>query len=106
MFAIAWYLVVIFGPGQLPVATIDVPYLGPVPTPLLLITGSLAVSLLLGFVLTVHARWIGRRTGHEVATRVGQAVSRSITTAAFGGLDSVEETRRHLSSLDASSGWV
>jgi GTP-binding protein EngB required for normal cell division len=99
LFAVAWYLVVIFGPGQLPVATIEVPYLGPVPTPLLLITGSLALSLLLGFVLSAHARWIGRRAGREVATRVGEAVSRSITTVGFGGLDAVEETRSHLASL-------
>jgi GTP-binding protein EngB required for normal cell division len=99
LFAIAWYLIVIFGPGGLPVATIDVPYLGPVPTPLLLITGSLALSLFLGFVLTVHARWIGRRAGHEVATRVGEAVSQSITTVGFAGLDAVEATRRQLASL-------
>ena len=99
LFAIAWYLLVIFGPGQLPVATIDVPYLGPVPTPLLLITGALALSLLLGFVLNLHARWIGRRVGQEVATRVGEAVSRSITTVGFGGLDAVEAVRRHLASL-------
>jgi hypothetical protein len=101
LFAIAWYLLVIFGPGQLPVATIDIPYLGPVPTPLLLITGSLALSLLLGFVLNLHARWMGRRVGQEVATRVGEAVARSITTTSFGGLDAVEEARRHLASLAA-----
>jgi GTP-binding protein EngB required for normal cell division len=99
LFAIAWYLIVIFGPGQLPVATIDVPYLGPVPTPILLIAGSLALSLLLGFVLTVHARWIGRRAGREVATRVGEAVSQSITTVGFGGLDTIEANRRQLASL-------
>lgn len=99
LFAVAWYLIVIFGPGQLPVATIDVPYLGPIPTPLLLIAGSLVLSLLLGFVLTVHARWIGRRAGHEVANQVGEAVSQSITTVGFGGLDRVEATRRHLASL-------
>ena len=99
LFGIAWYLIVIFGPGQLPVATIDVLYLGPVPTPLLLIAASLALSLTLGFVLTVHARWIGRRAGREVATRVGDAVSRSITTVGFGGLDTVEVTRRQLASL-------
>jgi hypothetical protein len=100
LFAIAWYLLVIFGPG-LPVATIDVPYLGPVPTPLVLITVSLVLSLLLGFMLNLHARWMGRRVGQEVATRVGEAVARSITTVSFGGLDAVEEARRHLASLTA-----
>jgi hypothetical protein len=73
--------------------------LGPVPTPLLLVTAALALSLFLGFVLTVHARWIGRRAGHEVATRVGEAVSQSITTVGFAGLDAVEATRRQLASL-------
>ncbi len=101
LFAVAWYLVVIFGPGQLPVAAIEVPYLGPVPTPLLLLSGSLVLSLLLGFLLTAHAKWIGQRAGQEVATRVGEAVSRSITTVGFGGLDAVESARRHLASLAA-----
>ena len=49
LFAIAWYLAVIFGPGGLLVSTVDVPYLGPVPMPLVLLAGSLALSLLLGF---------------------------------------------------------
>ena len=34
LFAVAWYLILIFGPDRLTVATVDVPYLGPVPTPL------------------------------------------------------------------------
>ena len=99
LFAIAWYLLVIFGPGQLPVATIDVPYLGPVPTPLLVITGALVLSLLLGFVLNLHARWIGRRAGQEISARVGAEVSRSITTVGFANLDAVEAARRHLVSV-------
>ncbi len=99
LFAIAWYLIVIFGPGSLEVATIEVPYLGPVPTPLVLIAGSLALSLLLGLVLNTHAGWIGRRLGHEVATRVKAAVSEAITTVGFAGLDIVEDARRRLASL-------
>lgn len=99
LFAIAWYLVVIFGPGALPVATIDLPYLGPVPTPLALIAGSLALSLLLGFGLNTHAGLVGRRMGLEAADRVREAVTEAITTAGFGGLDTVEETRRLLASL-------
>ena len=96
LFAIAWYLTVIFGPGSLPVATIDVLYVGPVPTPLVLIAGSLALSLFLGFVLTLHARWIGRRMGARAMTQVVEAVSESITTGGFGGLDAVETARQRL----------
>jgi GTP-binding protein EngB required for normal cell division len=96
LFAIAWYLTVIFGPGSLPVATVDVPYVGPVPTPLVLIAGSLALSLFLGFVLTLHASWIGRRMGARAMTRVAEAVSESIKAVGFGGLDAVEDARRRL----------
>ena len=96
LFAIAWYLAVIFGPGGLLVSTVDVPYLGPVPTPLVLLTGSLALSLLLGMLLSVHAGWIGRRMGRKVAARVREAVADAVTTVGFSGLDAVEDARRRL----------
>jgi GTP-binding protein EngB required for normal cell division len=99
LFAVAWYLVVIFGPGGLAVATIELPYLGPVPTPLLLIVGSLILSFLLGMVLNMHAGMIGRRTGQKVAARVEEAVSETVTRVGFGGLDRVEEARLRLASL-------
>jgi hypothetical protein len=99
LFAILWYLTVIFGPGDLPVATIDLPYLGPVPSPLVLLAGGLVVSLLFGFLLRIHAARIGRRVGVEVAARVREAVGEAITTAGFGGLDAVESARRRLASM-------
>ena len=96
LFSIAWYLTVIFGPGGLLVSTVDVPYLGPVPMPLLLMAGSLAFSLLLGGLLRIHAGWIGRRLARKTATRVGEAVAGAIAKAGFGGLDAVEDARRRL----------
>src|SRR5690606_1122808 len=99
LFAVAWYLVVIFGPGQLAVATVDVPYLGPVPTPLLLLTASLVLSILLGFLLNFHAARIGRRIGREAATQVRASVSQAVATAGFAGLDRVEDARSRLASL-------
>lgn len=99
LLAVAWYLIALFGPGDLPVATIEVPYLGPMPTPLVLLAGSLALSLLLGFLLTSHAAWIGRRIGLDAAARVREAVAGSVATVGFSGLDTVEEARRRLASL-------
>ncbi len=99
LFAAAWYLVLIFGPGQLSVATIEVPYLGPVPTPLVLLTGSLALSILFGFLLKLHAAWIGRRIGREAAARVRKSVAEAVTTAGFAGLDRVEDARRRLATV-------
>ena len=96
LFAIAWYLAVLFGPGGLLVSTVDVPYLGPVPMPLALLTGSLALSLLLGLLLSLHAGWIGRRMGRRVAVRVREAVAEAVATVGFAGLDAVEAARRRL----------
>ena len=96
LFAIAWYLAVLFGPGGLLVSTVDLPYLGPVPMPLVLISASLALSLLLGFLVTIHAGWIGRRMGRKVATRVADSVAEAIATGGFGGLDVVEDARLRL----------
>jgi GTP-binding protein EngB required for normal cell division len=99
LFTVAWYLVLIFGPERLTVATVDVPYLGPVPTPLLLLTGSLALSILLGFLLNLHSARIGRRIGREAATRVRQSVAQAVIAAGFAGLDRVEDARRRLASV-------
>jgi hypothetical protein len=106
LFAVAWYLTIVFGPGGLLVSTVDLPYLGPVPMPLMLLAGSLALSLLLGFVVTIHAGWMGRRMGRKVAKQVAESVAEAIASVGFGGLDAVEEARLRLaraSNLDANS---
>lgn len=102
LFAIAWYLTIIFGPGDLLVDTVDLPYLGPVPMPLVLLTGSLALSLLLGFLLTLHARWIGRRLGRKVKMRVAGALEEAVSAGGFAGLDRVEEARRRIAEASTS----
>jgi hypothetical protein len=106
LFAIAWYLAVIFGPGGLLVSTVEVPYLGPVPMPLLLVAGSLALSLLLGAILTLHAGWVGRRVAARISDRVAEAVAGAVATAGFGGLDTVEAARARIAqaALDNGSG--
>lgn len=96
LFAIAWYLTLIFGPPSLPVGTIEISYLGPVPIPLALLVGSLVVSLLLGLLLNVHAGWIGRRRGAKVATAVRAAIEATVGETAFRPLDQIEDARRRI----------
>lgn len=96
LFAVAWYLTLIFGPQSLPVGSFEVPYLGPVPVPLVLLVGSLVASLVLGLILNLHAGWLGRRRGAKVATRVRHAIENTILIAAFGPVDQIEAARERI----------
>jgi GTP-binding protein EngB required for normal cell division len=96
LFAVAWYLTLLLAPGQVAVASVDLPILGPVPLPLVLLAGSLLASAILGWLLALHARLIGRRLGRRLATRAGVLVADAIITAGFEGLGRVEAARRRL----------
>ncbi|MGH8925959.1 MAG: GTPase [Acidimicrobiia bacterium] len=96
LFAIAWYLMIIFGPGGIDVATVEVPNLGAVPMPLALVVGSLVASFIFGVLLSIHAGWIGRRQARRVAARVSEAVESTVTATAFGPIDRLDAARLRL----------
>lgn len=96
LLAVAWYVTLFVAGGQVPVATIELEVLGPVPLPLALLGGSVLASAVLGFVLSLHAGWIGRRRGAAVAARVREAVGAAIEAAGTAGLARVEAVRREL----------
>ena len=95
-FAVVWYVTLFLSQGQVPVSTIDLPVLGPLPLPLILLAGSIVISAVLGLLLSLHAGWIGRRAGARIAERVRAAVGSSVTETGFGGLDRVENARRRM----------
>jgi GTP-binding protein EngB required for normal cell division len=94
LFAVAWMVVLFVAGGGVPVATVSVPLLGPIPMPLALLTASVLISALLGWILGLHAGWIGRRLAAGVGARVEEAIREGVVRDAFGGLDRVEEARR------------
>jgi GTP-binding protein EngB required for normal cell division len=94
LFAVLWYVTLFVSQGQVPVATADMPILGPVPLPLILLVGSVLVSAVLGWVLSLHAAWRGRRIAARVADRVALAVATAVAHGAFGRLDELEIARR------------
>lgn len=96
VFSLVWYALLIFGPSGLEVTTVEVPYLGPIPMPLVLLVGSLVLGGLFGVLLTIHARWIGSRLGRMIESGVRMAVEEEIVEVGFGGLDRVETARRRL----------
>jgi hypothetical protein len=95
-FAVAWYVTLFLAGGVMPVTTVEVPILGAVPLPLLMLAGSLAASAVLGFLLGLHAGWIGRRRGRRVSEQVRIAVTDAMTTTGTAGLDRVEAIRARL----------
>jgi len=98
-FAVAWYVTLFVSGGAIPVATIEVPILGPVPLPLVLLAGSIVVSAALGLILSAHAGWIGRRLGDRLARRVRAEVAEAVEIAGMAGLDRVEGARRTIGGM-------
>jgi GTP-binding protein EngB required for normal cell division len=104
VFAIAWYLTLILGPGDLAVGTVDIPYLGPVPLPLVVGAGSLLASLLIAALARLHAIWLGSRESRRLRKRIAEVVRSSVENAGFRRLDSVESARRSLAEIAAATG--
>ena len=94
VFALAWIVVLFVSGGGVPVGTFDAPLLGPVPMPLALLTASVLVSAALGWILGLHAGWVGRRVAARLASRTELAVREAVVDQAFAGLDRVEQSRR------------
>src|SRR5919109_2951892 len=61
-----------------PVGAIQVPYLGPVPTPVALLAAALLAGYVLAKLLQVHAGWLGRRWAKHVGGRITGAVRERI----------------------------
>lgn len=95
-FAVAWYVTLFLSQGNVPVSTVELPVLGPVPLPLLLLVGSIVVSGALGLILSLHAGWIGRRAGRRVAARVSDAVAAAVEERAMAGMSRLETVREEL----------
>jgi GTP-binding protein EngB required for normal cell division len=98
-FAIAWYVTLFVSGGQVPVSTVEAPILGLLPVPLVLLVASVLASAAIGLLLSLHAGWIGRRSGGRVAERVRTAVASSVAEIGFGGLERVEHARRTIGGM-------
>src|SRR5581483_5987105 len=81
---------------DVPVGTIAVPYLGPVPTPVALLAGSLLVGYVLAKVLQLHAGWLGRRWARRVGGRVTAEVRKRIADQLLLPLDEFDASRAAL----------
>ena len=97
--AVLWYVTLWIAPGELSVGTIDVPQIGPVPTPFALLVAAGLASLVIGALVRAHASWIGRRAARKVVTAVEQRVANSVDQHCFEPIDRLQSTREELAAL-------
>jgi GTP-binding protein EngB required for normal cell division len=92
--AAAW--VVLWVIARPEVATYNVPILGPMPAPMVLLFTGLAAGYVLARLLSLHAGWIGHRWGRGLTGEVRRAVTDVVAADAFAPLARVEEARGQL----------
>jgi hypothetical protein len=79
-----------------PTGSFDVPVLGPVPAPVVLLAVTLAVGYLLAIALRVHAGWLGRRWARKVAKHITVDVNARIRDTVLLPLEELDAARLQL----------
>lgn len=97
--AVLWYLTLWLAPGELPVGTIDVPEVGPVPVPLALLVVSSLASLLIAGLARLQASWLGRRAARKMMARVHDRVADSVNHHGFDVIARLQADRAALAAL-------
>lgn len=97
LFAALWFAA-LFVLDRPPVGVVEVPLLGPVPTPVLFLAALLLAGYLLALALRVHAGWLGRRWGRRVARSVRDDIAARVRDTVFVPVDALEASRARLAS--------
>jgi GTP-binding protein EngB required for normal cell division len=92
--AVVWLLASIVVGGVS--GSVDVPLLGPMPTPVALLAGGAVAWFLLNRLLQWHAGWLGRRWASGLTGDVRGEVEAAVTTSVLQPLDAYELARREL----------
>ena len=95
IFSTLWF-VSLFVIKDVPVSSTNVPYLGPVPTPVALLTVTLLVGYVLAKLLQLHAGWLGRRWARRVGAHITGHVRQRVVDELLVPLDRFEASRAAL----------
>jgi hypothetical protein len=95
IFAVAWVILWVIARPQ--VASYELPVLGPVPAPMVLLFVALAIGYILARLVSLHAGWLGRRWARGISTTIRDAVADLVAAESFGSLSRLEDARRRLS---------
>ena len=102
VFAAAWTVIWIIARPE--VASYELPILGPMPAPLVLLAIGVILGYILARLLAVHAGWLGRRWARRLSGEIRAGVGETVATDAFAGLARIEEARANLAAAWRSIG--
>jgi hypothetical protein len=92
--AAAW--VVLWVVARPPVSSADLPIVGSVPMPFVVLLVTMLIGYLLARLLGLHAGHVGRRWARGVRDRVAAAVGTEVQERGLAPLDALEDARRRL----------
>jgi predicted GTPase len=94
VFAAAWTVIWIIARPE--VSSYDLPILGPMPAPVVL----LGIGIILGYVLArllgLHAGWLGRRWARRASAEIRAAVEETVAVEAFSAIEQIEQGREKI----------
>jgi GTP-binding protein EngB required for normal cell division len=94
VFAAAWTVIWIIARPQ--VASYDLPILGPMPAPLVLLAVGVIAGYILARLLARHAGLLGRRGARRISGAIEKAVRETVAADAFAPIDRIESARAEL----------
>jgi energy-coupling factor transporter ATP-binding protein EcfA2 len=94
VFAAAWTVIWIIARPD--VASYDLPILGPIPAPLVLLAIGVIAGYVLARLLALHAGWLGRRWARRVSGEIRSAVRDTVVADAFAQIEAIEAARASL----------
>ncbi|MEP7002982.1 MAG: GTPase [Chloroflexota bacterium] len=103
LFAALWFaaLFVLHQPVS---GSVDVPVLGPVPTPVVLLAAVLLAGYLLALALRFHAGWLGRRWARRIGALITREVNTRVRETILLPLEELDAAREQLARAARASG--
>ena len=97
LFCALWFAALFLIDGA-PVGSVELPYLGPLPTPVVLLTATLLFGFLLAQALRLHAGWLGRRWARRIGRRVTREVRERVADSLLLPVERLDFAREQLAS--------
>jgi energy-coupling factor transporter ATP-binding protein EcfA2 len=79
-----------------PVGSVDLPYIGPMPTPAVLLIATLVIGFFLAQLLRLHAGWLGRRWARRIAKRTTREVHERVNDSLLLPIERLDAARTQL----------